>query len=144
MPVPTPAGTLLCGVTISYAGNTIGMVTRITNLGASRKIMPNIHNSLPSNWITTLVSCLAGLKPFSVGIVFNTNDLGWIQQMQDINKLVSIGWPVEVGYSTGGVLTFLGAFSDFTFGASDIEGRIEGEITISPSGPPTVTPGAHT
>lgn len=55
----------------------------------------------------------------------------------------AITWPLEAGYSTGGALAFAGAYTDFTFGAADIESRCDGEFIITPSGMPTVTPGTH-
>lgn len=118
-------------------------MTRITGLGVNRKSVTNIYNGVPANWITTLYSCLSMLKPFSVGFVHDSNSVSWYADIQAVVGLITILWPLEATYTTGGKLTFMGALTDYSFGAADIENRVEGELIITPSGQPTVTAGAH-
>lgn len=83
------------------------------------------------------------LNIFQIRIVANTNDVTWISNLQALPGTIAITWPPESGYSTGGTLSFSGAFTNITFGAADIESRVEGEMTCAPKGQPTVTPGTH-
>lgn len=110
-------------------------------MGATRRSVDNPNNDSASGWITTLYSCLAKLKPFGVRFVFNTNLTLWITNIVAKKGTFAIVWPLEDGYSTGGTLSFSGAFTDFTFGAADIESRVDGEAIITPSGIPTAAAG---
>lgn len=112
-------------------------------MGASRKSMANIYNGLPSNWIRKLYSCLTGLKDFRVSVVVDTNDITWLTTIQAKASGCQIIWPAEELYTTGGSIVFMAAMTDYDFGASDIEGRVEGSFTISPEGPPYVAAGSH-
>lgn len=142
---------MLCGVNLAYTPGgsgspplqNIGLITSMTGLGADRKAVENIHNSLVNLWGQRLFSCIAMMRTFSVGIVFDSNDVVWITNLQALPGVITITWPAETSYTTGGAITFTGAITSFSFGAADIEGRVEGSLTISPSGKPTVTAGTH-
>lgn len=119
------------------------MITGLTGIGASRRVVDNIHNTLTNNWGQRLYSCIAMMKPFQVSFVLDSNDGTWITNLQAIVGAMLITWPAESGYTTGGTLAFQGNFTDVTFGSPDIEGRVEGSMTIHPSGKPTLTAGTH-
>lgn len=105
--------------------------------------VPNIHNDLTSGWAQVLLSCIKSLKPFRVSVVHDTNGSQWLTWLQQKLTTMSITWPVEQGYSTGGVFSGLAGVTDYTFGSPDIQGRINAEMTITPSGVWTVTPGTN-
>lgn len=113
----------------------------MTGLGATRRSQDNINNDAAGGWIPVIVSCLAKLKPFSVRFTFDTNKIAWIANMTAKMGTIAITWPLEGGYTGGGTLSFAGALTDFTFGAANLEGILEGEMTITPSGPPTAVAG---
>lgn len=117
------------------------MITGLTGMGASRRSVPNIHNDVADGWIKKLYSCLVNPKPFTVRVVFASNDEDWVDQMSEAPGLWTIGWPVEEGYTTGGSIDFVAAIVDKTFGSPDIEGRVEGDLTLDPSGKPEITAG---
>lgn len=121
----------------------IARITGITGMGAERVSVPNVHNDVASGWIETLVSCLRSLKPFRISVVHDTNGVQWITWLTQLMSTLAITWPLESGYSTGGVTSFQAAVTDYTFGSADIQGRINAEMTITPSGIPTVTSGTH-
>ena len=113
----------------------------MTGLGADRKAIPNIHNDLTAGWIEKLISCLQEMKPFRVSVVHDTNGTQWKTWITQLVGMMSITWPIEAGYSTGGHMNFIAAVTDYTFGSADIEGRINAEMTITPSGQPYIVPG---
>jgi hypothetical protein len=115
----------------------------LSNLGYSVASQPNIHNDVDNNWIEQLFSCLAMLNPVTVGIVTNTNDTAWDEEALEAVGTWAITWPVEAGYTTGGTISFKGKVTSRTFGATDIQGRVEGEITITPTGAPTLAAGTE-
>lgn len=115
----------------------------ITGLGASRKAVDNVHNSLVGNWMDVLYSCVARPKPFRITTVTDTNSGAWITDIQAPATSMQILWPAESDYTTGGILLWNGAITDVDFGAADIESRVEGGFTFTPKGLPYVTPGTH-
>lgn len=142
--VLTTGGTITAGTPNTFSGGTARLlVTGISGLGATRKAVDNVHNSLVANWIDVLYSCLAKLKPFRVSTVTDTNSAAWVADIQAAPTGIQITWPAEPAYSTGGALFFPGAVTDVDFGAADIESRVEGSFTITPKGQPTVAPGTH-
>lgn len=110
-------------------------------MGADRMAIPNIHNDLTAGWIQYLISCLQTMKPFRVSVVHDTNGQQWVTWITQYLSQISITWPIEQGYTTGGVIAFQGAVTDYTFGSPDIQGRINAEMTITCSGAPTITAG---
>lgn len=140
-------GVLLCGVAASIepeAGGTpvvIGAITGLTGMGAERVSVPNIHNDVENGWCEQLFSCIRMMKPFRVSIVHGTNSTQWKTWLEQGPQLMAIVWPVETGYTTGGVNEFQAGLTDYTYGSADIQGRINAEMTITPSGEPTITPG---
>lgn len=119
------------------------MLVGLTGIGATRRSQSNIHNDVVNGWIKELYSCLSKLNPIQMRMVFNSNDGNWITDIQDKPGTLQITWPVEEGYTTGGVLSFAGAFTSFDFGSADIEGRVEGASVFMPNGKPTFTAGTH-
>jgi len=141
-------GVLLCGVATSATSGApgatpvvIGRITGITGLGADRKAVQNIHNDLTNGWVEKLISCIKELKPFSISLVHDTNGSTWKDLITQSIGAFAITWPVEEGFVSGGELSFLAAITDYTFGAPDIESRINATMTITPSGEPTITTG---
>ena len=134
-------GTIAAGPPATYTGGSArGEIIGISGLGANRKAIENVHNSLPSNWIQVLYSCLARLKPFQVRYVIDTNSAQWITDIQATASGIQILWPAEFSYTTGGGLLMLGAMTDVDFGFADIESRVEGTMIWTPSGKPYVVP----
>ena len=115
----------------------------MTGLGADRKAVPNVHNDVVGGWIEKLISCLQEMKPFRVSVVHDTNGTQWKTWITQLMGVMAITWPVEKGYTTGGLMAFNAAVTDYTFGSPDIEGRINAEMTITPSGQPTITAGTQ-
>lgn len=113
----------------------------MTGLGGERLGVPNVHNDLTSGWAEVLLSCIKTMKPFRVSLVHDTNGSQWITWLTQSLGAIAITWPIEKGYSTGGVASFLGGVTDYTFGSPDIQGRINAELTLTPSGMPTITAG---
>lgn len=139
-------GILLCGVAMTIENSVptpiaIGAITSCTGFGASRNVVPNIHNDLPNGWAEVLVSCIKQMKPFRVGVVHNTNSIQWKTWLEDQLRTMAITWPVEAGYTTGAVDEFEAAVSDYEAGATDIEGRVNATFVITPSGELTHTNG---
>lgn len=137
------SGVLLCGVVASI-GDTpvvIGRITGLTGFGVERQAVPNIHNDVTNGWGEVLLSCIKTLKPFRISIVHDTNGSEWktwiAQSLQDF----AIAWPVEQSFSTGGLTEFQAGVTDYTAGSPDIQGRVNAEMTITPSGEPTQTSG---
>ena len=112
-------------------------------MGGDRIAVPNVHNDNASGWAEVLLSCVKTLKPFRISVVHDTNGSQWITWLGQALSTLTITWPVEKGYTTGGVISFLGGVTDYTFGSPDIQARINAELTITPSGAPTVTAGTH-
>lgn len=143
----------MCGVIASQApglsagvvdGGTpivIGRITGLTGLGADRKAVQNIHNDLTNGWVEKLISCIKEMKPFSISIVHDTSGSQWKTWISQTMGDFSITWPAEKGFSTGGLMTFDAAITDYTFGAPDIESRVNATMTITPSGEPTIVSG---
>lgn len=133
-----PAATPLIGTPV-----VIGRITGMTGLGADRKAVPNVHNDVTSGWIEKLISCLQEMKPFRVSVVHDSNGTQWKTWISQLLGVMAITWPIERGYTTGGVMSFQAAVTDYTFGSPDIEGRVNAEMTITPSGEPIIAAGAH-
>lgn len=110
-----------------------------------RRAVENIHNDVASGVADVLFSCIRRNKPFRVSGVCNTNDTTWLSNMalaNSVNTPTEIDWPVEEGYSTGGKIAWARAgLTDWSAGSADIEGRVQCEFTIHPSGLPTITVG---
>lgn len=137
-------GILLCGVVASIdpdSPTVIGRITGLTGFGGERIAVDNIHNDLPNGWTQRLLSCIKSLKPFRISVVHDSNSEDWKDLLEQELKEMSIVWPVEGGYTTGGVYAFDGAVTDYTCGSGDIQSRVNGEFTITPSGEPEITPG---
>lgn len=142
---------MLCGVALAFTPDTapgvagtlqnIVQILGMAGLGADRKAIDNVSNDDAGSFGKRLFSCIAMLKPFQVRVAMDTNSSAWTTNIKAYMGQITITWPVEVGYSTGGTLAFKGAMTDFSFGAPDIEGRIEGSFTITPSGAPTIVAG---
>jgi hypothetical protein len=121
------------------------MITGITGLGFSRRVVDNMHNSMPGNWLDRLFSRIASQKPFRIDIVTDTNGVALFNNIQDSGQLWSqILWPAEPAYTSGGQILSQGGLSDVDFGAADLEGRVQGSFTFSPKGQPTIIAGTHT
>lgn len=141
-------GVLLCGVAVSATSGesgatavVIGRITGLTGLGADRKAVQNIHNDLTNGWVEKLISCIKELKPFSISLVHDTNGSDWKTLITQSIGAFAITWPTEQGFVSGGELSFNAAVTDYTFGAPDIESRINATMTVTPSGEPTITSG---
>ncbi len=141
-------GTMLCGIVVTYVSGpegspvTIGLLTGLNGFGANRKSVDNIYNGVPDGWSQRLYSCIAMLKTFQIRVVTDTNSIVWITAIKALPGTVSFTLPIEDGYTTGAVISFKGAIVDIdVLGAPDIESRVEGSITIAPSGKPTHTAG---
>ena len=140
-------GVLLCGVAASIepsAGGlpvVIGSILGLTGFGGERQVVPNVHNDNLGGWTENLVSCIRTLKPFRISLVYDTNSIQWKTWLAQTMQAMAIVWPVEKNYATGGTVTFQAAVTDYTAGSADIQGRINAEMTITPSGEPTITPG---
>lgn len=141
------SGVLLCGVAAGIDTETpivFGTITGLTGFGAERAAVPNIHNGLTNNWGEMLLSCIKSLKPFRISFVHDTNATDFKTMIEAPMAEMAITWPVEKDYDTAAVTTFDAGVTDYTAGASDIQGRINAEVTITPSGEPTHTPGTPT
>lgn len=140
-------GIILCGVSLtrtpipSGSPRTIGAIVGLSNIGYTVASQPNIHNDVEDNWIEHLFSCLAALNAVTCRLVTNTNDADWDDEALEAPGTWEITWPVEEGFTTGGSISFKGKIVSRSFGSPDIQGRIEGDITIQPSGKPTLTAG---
>ena len=140
-------GVLLCGVAVglepSVGGTPVvfGSITGLSGFGAERISVDNIHNDVTNGWCERLVSCLRMLKPFRISVVHDSNSTQWKTWLEQAMNEMAIIWPVEKNFSTGGSAIFQAAVTDYTAGAADVQGRINAEFTISPSGEPTITPG---
>lgn len=123
------------------------MITGVTGIGMERRAIENVHNDDASGVADVLFSCIRRNKPFRISAVCNTNDATWLSNMalaNSSNVPVSVTWPVEEGYSTGGTITWARAgLTDYTAGSPDIEGRVMCEFTIHPAGLPTIAAGTH-
>ena len=143
--MPKP-GILLCGVNITSDPDgtpvVIGSITSCTGFGASRQAVPNIHNDVANGWGQVLLSCIRMMKPFRVGVVFNSNTTDWKTFLTQGLKTLAITWPVEDEFLTGAVASFEAGVTDFEAGAGDIESRVNAMFTITPSGEPTITAGS--
>lgn len=139
-------GTLLCGVIASFNEVPRAMITGLSNIGMTRKTVENIHNDVTNGVADVLASCIRINKPIRISAVCNTNSSTWLTEMalaNNINTPFTISWPPEQGFTTGGTISWARAFlTDYTCGSPDIEGRINCEFTITPSGLPTITAGS--
>lgn len=124
------------------------MVTGIAGIGMERRSIENVHNDVANGVADVMFSCIRRNKPIRVSGVANTNDATWLSNMAIANRTntpFSITWPPEVGYTTGGSVSWIRAgLTDYSMGSPDIEGRVNCEFTIMPAGLPTIVAGTFT
>jgi hypothetical protein len=136
--------TLSGTIATAYTGGTSrSLITGCTGFGEMRKAVDNRHNSMPGNWLAKLYSCIAEAKPFRITVVTDTNSAQYITDIPAAVGWSQITWPPEALYVTGGSLIHQGAITDVEFGAADIEGRVEGSFTFTPTGRPSVLAGTY-
>lgn len=140
-------GFLGCGITLTFGVDTtiFGKLLDISAIGATRISVPAPHQNLTLDattgvrWVPKLFSCLANSKPFRITAVFSGNN-DWTTIFKDL-KAITITWPPEQGYSTGGTLSWPKAgVVDFDMGVG-LESRAIKSIVIDPAGIPDVTAG---
>lgn len=115
----------------------------MTGIGAERMAVDNVHNDLTAGWTERLISCIKALLPFTVSVVFASNNDDWLTSIAAALDTMMITFPPEKGYSTGAVYSMQAALTRYVAGAGDIQSRVNAEITITPSGQLTITPGTH-
>jgi len=76
-------------------------------------------------------------------MVTDTNSGQWVTDLQALPTWGMIQWPAELAYTTGGQIIMMMGITDVDFGAADIEGRVEGSMSIQPKGTPYVNAGSH-
>lgn len=142
-------GFLGCGIAITHGADSVilGRIIDISSIGASRVSVAAPHQNLPVDatsgmrWVPKLFSCLATAKPFRVTGVFEGN-YDWSTVFKLLSA-VTLTWPPEKGYTTGGTLGWLRAgVVDFDVSVS-LESRAIRTLIIDPSGIPEITPGTE-
>lgn len=140
-------GMILCGASLSLGADTtiFGDLLDVRGIGAMRAALPSAHQNLTKDntsgmkWVDFLYSCIATCKPFVISCVFNGN-YNWQLVFKELDAL-TLTWPVQDGFTTGGTLGWDKAgVVDWEIGGT-FESRPIVNITIQPSGKPTITSG---
>lgn len=144
-----PDGFLGCGIVITFGADAeiFGKLIDVSSIGASRVSVPAPHQNMTKDtasgmrWVPKLYSCIATSKPFRITGVFEGN-YDWSAVFKEL-KAVTLTWPPEKGYTTGGTLGWLRAgVIDFDVSVS-LESRAIRTMIIDPSGMPVITEGTE-
>ncbi len=131
---------MLCGTDIDGALATLlAELLDVSEIGATRASVDATTNSNAGSWGKVLLSCIARLKPFRATIAYEGN-LDWKTAIKAAIAAMTITWPVEDGFSTGHKLIMDVGLTDIGIGGQ-LEQRTLANLTITPSGTPTITPG---
>lgn len=133
-------GFMLCGTDFAGSLATIfAELLDLSELGATRTAVDATTNSDAGGWGKILLSCIARLKPFRVTIAYQ-GDLDWKTAIKAALAELTITWPIEDGFTTGHSIAFDCGLTDISVGGQ-LEQRTLANLTITPSGEPTIEEG---
>lgn len=140
-------GMILCGASFDFGSDdaALAKLLDIRGIGVMRSALPSAHQGMTTDatsgvkWTEFLFSCIATVKPFVISVVFDGN-FNWQTILKNVQAL-TLTWPVQDGYTTGATLGWEKAgVVDYEIGGT-FESRPIVNITIQPSGKPTITAG---
>jgi len=130
-------GILLCGTTATHGSpNILADVVALNNLGGVRASVSNRKASSAGHFAKKLFSCIAEGLPLNLTVVFSPQ-VDWAAALLASASNLVLTWALEEGAGTHGTVTWKMGLVRYAV-SGELDGRCMAEITLDPSGDPTI------